>query len=49
MTLRLAVLVTSCLWSGVVMAQTAAPELTRQQRDLLSALVTAVERAPAAA
>ena len=46
MSLRLAALVvTACLCSDSALAQTAAPNLTRQQKELLSAIVTAVDAA----
>lgn len=45
-----AAIVTACLFSvcADVLAQTQAPDLTRQQRDLLQALVTAVDRTSSA-
>lgn len=42
-----AALVIGCLWSAETRAQNAAPSLSRQQRELLQALVTAVDTAGA--
>ena len=52
MSLRLAALVvTTCLFgtafSNAALAQNAAPNLTRQQRELLAAIVSAVDAASA--
>ena len=47
MSLRLAALVVTTCLCGSALAQTPAPNLTRQQRELLSAIVTAVEAAAA--